>query len=306
VSEEALIKGSVFDIRRYSIHDGPGIRTTVFFKGCPLSCWWCHNPEGQARTTELFYRKNRCIRCGVCMETCPQGAISLEGGYPVTDKRKCVICGSCVASCYADARETVGQEMEVDDVVAVIDRDVPFYEESAGGATFSGGEPLMQPEFLLGLLRACKEKGIHTAVDTCGLASWETFEDIRKYVDLFMYDLKLVDGEEHRKFTGVSNDLILSNLETLSLRGHKIVLRVPVIPGINDDDEAMREIGRLAASLPHLDAVCLLPYHRIGLDKYARLDRTYSLSETRPPSAEKMAEITDLLSRFGLCIRTGG
>ena len=301
----------VFDIRRYSIHDGPGIRTTVFLKGCPLSCWWCHNPEGQAGAIELILREDRCICCGACIEACPRGAISRDGEMPATDRTKCVVCGSCAAVCYAEARETVGREMEVSEVVAEVERDSPFYEESGGGVTFSGGEPLAQPEFLLGLLLACKEKGIRTAIDTCGLATWETFESICKYVDLFMYDLKLMDETGHRKFTGVSNDLIVRNLQALSQKtasrpASSIILRVPVIPGINDDDESIRQIGAFAATLPHLDAIDLLPYHRIGLDKYARLDRTYRLQEIRPPSEERMTEVTDILKEFGLCVGTGG
>lgn len=306
-----MIKGIVFDIRRYSIHDGPGIRTTVFLKGCPLSCWWCHNPEGQARGIELIFRETRCIRCGACFDACPHGAVSREGEIPATDKTKCVICGSCAAVCYAEARETVGREMEADEVVAEVERDTPFYEESGGGVTFSGGEPLAQSEFLLGLLRACKDKGIHTAIDTCGLASWKTFEIIRNYVDLFMYDLKLMDEAAHRQFTGVSNDLIVRNLIALSqekpLRpANNIILRVPVIPGINDDDESIRQIGAFAATLPHLDAIDLLPYHQMGLDKYARLGRTYRLQEMRPPSGSRIAEIAGLLREFGLSVVTVG
>jgi pyruvate formate lyase activating enzyme len=235
---------------------------------------------------------------------CAQGAISWDGERQVTDKTKCVVCLSCAAVCHAEARECVGREMTVDEIIAVAERDIAFYEESGGGVTFSGGEPLAQPDFLLALLRACREKGIHTAVDTCGLGAWETLERIREYVDLFMYDLKLMDEARHRKFTGVSNDLIVRNLKALVNRGHNIVLRVPIIPGINDDDESMRQIGGFAAALPRLSAIDLLPYHHIGLDKYTRLDRTYRLPETRPPSDERMAEIAALLSELGLRVRT--
>jgi pyruvate formate lyase activating enzyme len=301
-----LTTGLVFDIKKFSIHDGPGIRTTVFFKGCPLSCWWCHNPEGQSPQPELVLRESRCIGCGACLEVCDQGAISWDGDVVSTDREKCVLSGACVEVCYAEAREMVGQEMTVAEVMAEIGRDIAFYDQSGGGVTFSGGEPLLQRDFLLALLRACKEEEIHTAVDTCGFATWETLDSIRKHVDLFLYDLKLMDDAKHRKFTGVSNELILKNLQRLSAQGHDIFLRVPIIPGINDDAENIRQIGTFAAALPHLKRVDILPYHRAAAEKYNRLNKIYGLPETRPPSDEKMAEITQILRGFGLQVKTGG
>jgi pyruvate formate lyase activating enzyme len=301
-----LTTGLVFDIKKFSIHDGPGIRTTVFFKGCPLSCWWCHNPEGQSPQPELVLRESRCIGCGACLEVCDQGAISWDGDVVSTDREKCVLSGACVEVCYAEAREMVGQEMTVAEVMAEIGRDIAFYDQSGGGVTFSGGEPLLQRDFLLALLRACKEEEIHTAVDTCGFATWETLDSIRKHVDLFLYDLKLMDDAKHRKFTGVSNELILKNLQRLSAQGHDIFLRVPIIPGINDDAENIRQIGTFAAALPHLKRVDILPYHRAAAEKYHRLNKIYGLPETRPPSDEKMAEITQILRGFGLQVKTGG
>jgi pyruvate formate lyase activating enzyme len=298
--------GIVFDIKRYSIHDGPGIRTTIFFKGCPLSCWWCHNPESQSPTIEMIFRPNRCIHCGACLVACEQGAISWEGEEPLTDRKKCTRCRSCAAACYAEARQCVGRELTVAQVMAEIERDIAFYDESGGGVTISGGEPLWQADFALALLQACKRQEMHTAVDTCGFATWETVDRLREYTDLFMYDLKLLDDARHRQFTGVSNKLILQNMQALSQHGHHIVLRVPVIPGINDDDESMRQIGAFAAALPHLDKVDLLPYHHIAVDKYVRLDRTYRLSATRPPSDERLAEMAHLLRQFGLAVRMGG
>jgi pyruvate formate lyase activating enzyme len=299
-------RGVIFDIRKYSIHDGPGIRTAVFFKGCPLSCWWCHNPESQSAVVEMIFRENRCIACQACLAACEQGALTWNGDGPVTDLEKCRLCGACAAGCYAEARQQIGREMTVEQVMAEIERDIAFYDESGGGATFSGGEPLLQRDFLSALLRACREEEIHTALDTSGFAAWETLERIRGDVDLFLYDLKLIDDARHRQATGVSNAPILRNLQALSQRGHAIRLRVPVIPGINADDESVRQIGAFAAALPHLDGVDLLPYHAIGIDKYARINRAYKLPETRPPSDERLAEIAHILNSFGLTVKIGG
>ena len=307
ISEAAvLIKGIVFDIKKFSIHDGPGIRTTVFFKGCPLSCWWCHNPEGQAPEPELVFWESRCIRCGTCDAVCTQGAISWDGDVVSTDGENCTLCGDCVEVCYAEAREIAGREITVAQVMTEIERDIPFYDESGGGVTFSGGEPLFQLGFLLALLRACKEKEIHTAVDTCGFVTWGTLDSIREHVDLFLFDLKLMDDARHRKFTGVSNELILKNLQTLSQRGHHIDLRLPIIPGINDDDENIRQTGAFAAALPRLNRVDILPYHHAALEKYNRLNKVYRLPEIRPPSDERTAEIAQILEEFGLQVKIGG
>lgn len=301
-----MITGTIFDVKKFSIHDGPGIRTTIFFKGCPLSCWWCHNPESQAMEPELMYWPSRCIRCGACLEVCEQGAISLDGDTVFTDREKCTLCGACVEVCYAEAREMVGREMTVAKVMAEIEKDVVFYDESGGGATFSGGEPLSQPGFLLALLRACREQEIHTAVDTCGFAPWEIFDTIREHTDLFLYDLKLMEDAQHREFTGASNELILRNLQMLSERGHDIFLRVPIIPRINDDDESIRQMGEFAATLPHLGRVDILPYHHTGIEKYNRLNKLYELPETRPPSDERLAEIAQILRGLGLRVKVGG
>jgi pyruvate formate lyase activating enzyme len=304
-----LTSGIVFDIRRYSIHDGPGIRTAVFLKGCPLRCWWCHNPESQSTSLEILFRENRCIRCGACLEVCTEGALSWQNEnneVVVLDADKCNLCSACVTTCYAGAREQIGRTMTVSQVMAQLTRDVAFYDESHGGVTFSGGEPLLQPEFLLALLRACKEQEIHTVLDTCGFASWHVLDRIRPTVDLFLYDLKVMDETRHRQFTGVSNQPILNNLRALSSHGHAIRLRVPVIPGVNDDDETIRQIGAFATTLPHPHAIDVLPYHELAADKYARLNKTYRLPGARPPSAERIAEIVHILSELGLSVYVGG
>ena len=300
------IRGMIFDVRRYAIHDGPGIRTAVFFKGCPLACEWCHNPEGQASEEELVVRERRCIGCRACLEVCAHGAISWNGTGPVTARERCVACGACAEACFAEARGIAGKVMTVEETMAEIERDIPFYEESGGGVTFSGGEPLAQPEYLGALLRACKARGIHTALDTCGYAPWETIDSIRRNVDLFLYDIKVINGAKHRALTGVSNELILSNLRALAELGHGILVRVPVIPGVNDDDESIREIGAFAESLPRVMGIDILPYNRLGVDKYARLGKDCAPQRAEPLTGERMASIVRTLSTFGLSVSTGG
>ena len=240
------------------------------------------------------------------MIACQQGAISQVGDQILTDDSKCTRCGACVEVCYAEAREIVGHEMTVSQVMAELERDVAFYDESGGGVTFSGGEPLMQLDFLLALLQACKRAGFHTALDTCGLAPWQSLDAIREHVDLFLYDLKLMDNARHRQFTGVSNETILRNLEALSRAGHTIILRVPIVPGVNDDKESLRQIAEFAATLPHLAGVDLLPFHAIAAAKYDRLGRAYELRDTRPPSPSEVDQFAALMRGFGFPVKIGG
>jgi len=301
-----LVSGTVFDIKKFSIHDGPGIRTTVFLKGCPLDCWWCHNPESQRVEPELMVRPQRCISCGACLVACTHGAISTRGDAIITDQDHCEVCGACVETCYAEAREIVGRTMTVDDVMAVIARDIPFYDESGGGATFSGGEPLLQPAFLLALLQACRAQEIHTALDTCGFASWTTLERIRPHVDLFLYDLKLMDEDRHRQFTGVSNAPILHNLIKLSENDHEIIIRFPLVPGFNDDHDNIRQLAAFVARLPRPVQVDVLPYHHIAAEKYQRMNRDYALANTRPPDEEAVNEIRRMLEARDLTVKIGG
>ena len=297
--------GIIFNIQRYSIHDGPGIRTTVFLKGCPLNCWWCQNPESQLSGQEMIFWGDRCISCGACSTICPSNAIQIKNGIPVTEKEKCILCGKCIEKCPTLAREMTGEKLATEEVIKEIEKDLVFYEESGGGVTFSGGEPLGQSEFLEGLLSGCRKKKIHTAVDTSGYISWEILNKISPKVDLFLYDLKIMNNEKHKKYTGVSNEIILENLKKLSSIHNNIFIRFPVIPGINDDYQNIKETGVFLSSLK-IAQVNLLPYHYMGIDKYRRLGRTYRLAATQPPSEEKLSEIAAILSKFNLKVKLRG
>ncbi|MBN2148864.1 MAG: glycyl-radical enzyme activating protein [Anaerolineales bacterium] len=298
--------GILFDLRRFSIHDGPGIRTAVFFKGCPLHCTWCHNPESQKSGPELILRPLRCIHCQACLEACPHGAITFRDGISYTDREKCQVCGNCVNACHAEARQLVGRVYSVAEVIETVLRDRPFYEESGGGVTFTGGEPLLQPRFLGALLQAAKEQNLHTVLDTSGQAAWQTIDRLRNLVDLFLYDIKIMDTERHRRYTGVSNQRILSNLRRLADHGHQIILRLPVVPGINDSLEDVEAVGRYAASLPGIERIDLLAYHNAAQSKYEGLGRDYPLAALHSPAMEQMEETAAQLGAFGLKVKIGG
>jgi len=237
--------GLVFNIQRFSIHDGPGIRSTVFLKGCPLRCWWCHNPEGQSPQPELSLIQARCVRCGRCQEVCPQQAAHAAGGngHPRAAYSKCTLCGACVEACPTEARQMIGRRMRVEQLVAEVLKDRIFFDESGGGVTFSGGEPLMQPEFLAQVLRACRAEQVHTALDTCGYAERDQLLELAGMCDLVLYDLKCLDDRRHQQQTGVSNQGILDNLEALAEQHANIWIRVPLIPGLNDQPEELEAMA---------------------------------------------------------------
>jgi len=298
--------GLIFDIKRYAIHDGPGIRTTVFFKGCPLHCPWCHNPEGLDLNPELSFNESRCLKeCTECIRICPKDALSrLERNISI-DRKKCDLCGNCIPVCPTQALEIIGRELSVEEVMREIEKDRVFYEESKGGVTFSGGEPLAQLAFLNSLLEECKKNGLHTALDTCGYTPFENLEKISDKVDLFLYDFKSMDDGKHREVTGVSNQLIIENLKKLSAKGSKIVVRLPIIEGVNDTDENITKTAEFIASLPDIKEISLLPYHKGGRQKYARLNKVSKLDKMAAPSRDKIKRIKKKLERFGFQVKIG-
>jgi pyruvate formate lyase activating enzyme len=298
--------GVVFDIKKYAIHDGPGIRTTVFLKGCLLHCKWCHNPEGLDVEPELTFKENRCLEdCQECLRVCEPKALSSTNEHIAVDKNLCTLCGDCEEECPAEALEIIGKKLSTEDIMREIEKDTVFYDESKGGATFSGGEPLMQPGFLHSLLVECKKKRIHTTVDTCGYAPFEVLEKIRDKVDLFLYDLKLIDDKKHRDNTGVSNNIILENLKKLSERKSTIAVRIPIIPGINDTVQNIQDTAEFLCSLYKIHTISLLPYHEMGKKKYKRLEKAFESRSIKKNSVEKIRKIQQRFEQAGFQVKIG-
>jgi pyruvate formate lyase activating enzyme len=290
-------RGLVSNIQKFSVDDGPGIRTTVFFKGCNLKCFWCHNPECIGRQRELQFIENLCVGCGKCAGACPVQAIKAPGDI---DREKCIVCGACVAVCNADALKIVGVYMTVEEIVNKVGKDIPYFEESGGGVTVSGGEVMLQPDFLRELLPALKAKGIHTAVDTAACVPFSYFEKVLPYTDVFLIDIKMFSDELHKKYTAVSNVLILENIRRLGAAGGRIRIRTPLINGVNCTDYEVENIARFVAEAPNIELVELLAYHAYGEGKYTSLNKDYLLSGDLKPTPEFLERAAGFFHREGV------
>jgi pyruvate formate lyase activating enzyme len=315
MDEKKALTGRIYDIQGFSVQDGPGIRTTVFLKGCPLRCPWCHSPESQEFFPQLSWMSMRCLgtaACGKCLEVCPQKAIALgrNNTNPTTgeelqmvhiDRKLCDNCGICAEHCYAHALYICGKEYTVDEVLERVSKDIPFYEHSGGGVTVSGGEALSQLPFTLALLTGLKERGIHTALDTTGLAPAKSVDAVLPYTDLFLYDLKHMDSKIHEKTVGVPNELILENARRIAKAGGKMQIRIPVIPRFNDSEENISATGVFCKELGSaVTVIQLLPYHNLGVVKYQRIDEDRKVFEAVPPSDKKMQSLKKALEDMGL------
>lgn len=288
----------IFNIQRYSIHDGPGIRTTVFFKGCPLKCLWCHNPESQNFSKELIKYKDRCINCGYCIKACKMNALE--------NKENCILCENCCEECPTNSRVILGKEMTINEILKEVEKDRVFYDQSKGGVTLSGGEPLSQGEFLINLAKELKARNIHITIDTSGYAPWEHIEKLLPYVDLFLYDLKIINDEKHKLYTGVSNKIIIDNLRKLAKAGADIYIRIPIIPTVNDGDEDIKGFLQLLKEIGGFKYINLLPYHNISTEKYKRLNLEYQITDIKEPTVEDLENIKNTFERHGFKVKIGG
>lgn len=299
--------GFIFDIKRYSINDGPGIRVTVFFKGCNLQCAWCHNPESISNKVQKLYSENRCIRCGACVENCSLNACSLSEAGIITDSNICRICGRCAEVCPTTATEISGRMETTGNILKEIEKETIFFDQSEGGVTFSGGEPLLQPKFLFELLNECGKREIHRAVDTAGMVKTELILEAAALTDLFLFDFKMFDPVLHKKWTGVENGLIKENLIALAESGADINIRIPLIEGINDDEYNILESARFIASLKgEKKKINILPYHNIAQQKYKKLGKEFNNDDMAEPGKDNLETIITQFSTFGLNARIGG
>ncbi|MEI6289843.1 MAG: glycyl-radical enzyme activating protein [Chloroflexota bacterium] len=306
-TEDHNLTGWIFNIQRFAVHDGPGIRSTVFLKGCPLNCAWCCNPESQDREGLIFFWPDRCIDCKTCLEKCPASAISAESARKKTiDAQLCNLCGVCVDECYAGAWEKIGTKQSAKEILNKVEEDRSFYEQSGGGMTLSGGEPLNQSSFALQLLKGAKERGIRTAIETSGYAAWQVWEQILPFIDLILFDVKEIDPVLHKKFTGEDNSLILENLKRLAKTGKPLIVRRPVIPGYNDNLESIQSLGKFVKQLETVEEIDLLPYHRMGQNKYKQLGQEYVMGDTPTMLDDEVTGLREILTSYGLKVKIGG
>ena len=290
----------VINIQKFSVHDGDGIRTTIFFKGCHLNCLWCHNPESQNFASQAMIQSEKCTGCGACENVCEKHAVHIEERVQVTDRSVCDACGKCIDYCVNNAREIVGKEYRIQELVREVEKDYMFYEESFGGVTLSGGEVMAQDmDYIEELLKKLKRKGYHITIDTCGYAPQKNFERLLKYVDTFLYDLKLMDSKRHKTYMGQGNELILSNLEYLNQQGANIYIRIPVIGGVNDTEEDMKAIIEYLKDGFSIAQVNLLPYHNIASSKYERLQLEYKGQDFTVPTKERMEQFQKMFQKNG-------
>ena len=299
----------VFDIKRYAINDGPGIRITIFMKGCPLSCVWCHNPEGISGQREKLYTRQKCLGCGACVDACPGHALWLTSEGVSSDVSLCTVCGKCADVCPSLAMEISGKEYTADELMKEIRKEILFMDCSEGGVTFCGGEPLMHPDFLLELLQRCGKEGIHRAVDTTLYARPTLVRQVMEHTDLFLIDLKLMNSFWHKKYCGVPNELILSNLRMVADAGKEFIIRIPLIEGINTDEDNIRQSASFLASLPHhLKVVNLLPYHDIGKNKHEKLGSVYNPDQfpMSTPSENLQQKCVEIFHSYGINAKIGG
>lgn len=300
-----MTEGTVFDVQRYSLQDGPGLRTLVFLKGCPLHCAWCSNPESQRCQPELLYEAARCTLCGACARACPTGAVLVSDKGTLTfDEGLCIVCGACVSVCLQNARRIAGEPMSDVELVAMVLRDMPFYRRSGGGVTLGGGEPTQQPEFAGAILRQLKFRGVDTAIETCGHADSAAFIAVAELADHVLFDIKHADSVRHTRLTGLGNEPILANLAALVHRHMDVTIRYPLVPGCNDTEAELREFAALMLSLPRVPPVELVPYHRLGEHKYRLLRRDYTLAGTMPPEEGAVNHACGILQGSGLACRS--
>jgi len=297
----------IFDIKRYAINDGPGIRIVIFFKGCNLHCAWCHNPESILSQAEKMYAPAKCIKCGTCVDACPENAITLTPEGIITDPELCKMCGKCAEVCPTKAIEMSGKVMSVSEIMDMIEKERIFFDQSGGGVTFSGGEPLVHAKMLIELLDECGKRGIHRAVDTAGSVSTETILEVAKRTDLFLYDLKMMDSRLHKKWINAGNERILQNLQTLAETGAHIIIRIPLIGGVNDSDENIEQTARFISGLAgDKKDVHLLPYHNIAQNKYMKLDKSGDFEILREPGKQTLAKAIARFAEYGIKASVGG